>query len=380
MPSIEISAELDSLQPSPVRIAVPAGMKLPAGALQLREEGGAGVVPAQRDGDGHVVAILSGLKAGQKRRYRLEAGTAKEGVALKEEGAHALSIVLPDGAFTTYHFGPMLPRPFFHPVVGPGGKRVTRDYPMKDVAEEKAAKDQDHPHHRSFWTAYDEVNGTNNWSEVEGHGYTKHQKLEGREHGPVFGGFTAHSTWTSKDGKPILDERRTIRVYNVGPERRLLDYNVTLHAAYEDVEYGDTKEGGILAFRVFHTMKGAEGGRMENSAGAVGEKQAWGKRAAWLDYSGPVEGQVVGIGVMDHPGNPNHPPRWHARDYGLVGTNPFATAAFEKGAAKTPYHQKKGETLQFRYRVLIHRGTAREGGVDEAFHAWIQPPAVRGAG
>ena len=83
----------------------------------------------------------------------------------------------------------------------------------------------------------------------------------------------------------------------------------------------------------------------------------WGKRAAWLDYSGPVGGEVLGIAMMDHPGNPNHPCRWHARDYGLVGTNPFANGAFGE-PQKTPYHQKQGQTLRFRYRVLIHKGSA----------------------
>jgi hypothetical protein len=379
MPVIEISTVLDSLLPAPVAIPLPAGASLPAGPLQLKEEGGSRVMPAQRDGDG-VVALVSGLKAGDRRRYRLEGGAAPGGVTLKEEGPHALAIALPEGPFTTYHFNPAVARPFFHPVAGPGGKRVTRDFPMKDVAEEKEAKDQDHPHHRSFWTAYDEVNGTDNWSEGPNHGWTRHQKFTSRAEGPVWGGFAAEGVWTSKEGNPVVDERRSIRVYNVGPERRLLDYDVHLIASHGDVEYGDTKEGGILAFRVFHTIKGKEGGRMENSNGSVGEAQCWGKRAAWLDYNGPVGGEVLGIAMMDHPGNPNHPCRWHARDYGLVGTNPFATAAFEKGAAETPYRQKKGETLRFRYRVLIHRGTAREGRVDEIYHQWIQAPTARVVG
>jgi hypothetical protein len=175
----------------------------------------------------------------------------------------------------------------------------------------------------------------------------------------------------------LLDERRSIRVYNVGPNQRLLDYDVHLIAAHGDVHYGDTKEGGILAFRVATTMDGNKGGRMENSTGGVTEKQVWGKRATWLDYSGPVDGQIFGIGMMDHPGNLNHPCYWHARDYGLVGTNPFARASFEKGQPDTGHHQKKGETLTFRYRVLIHRGNAAEGRVDDAYHGWVQAPVGR---
>jgi hypothetical protein len=87
-----------------------------------------------------------------------------------------------------------------------------------------------------------------------------------------------------------------------------------------------------------------------------------------------VEGEILGIGMMDHPGNLNHPCYWHARDYGLVGTNPFAKNSFQKELPKDGHHQKKGEKLLFRYRVLIHRGNAKAAEVDDAYHAWVQGP------
>jgi hypothetical protein len=347
----------------------------PDAGLLLNPVKGGEPVPAQMDGD-ELVAILAGFGQDEVREYRLaeapqECGVQAGGVKLKDEGPGALSIWLPEGHFTTYTFDPKAtPRPFFFPVLGPGGKAVTRAFPMKDVPGEQ----KDHPHHRSFWTAYGEVNEVDDWSEAPGkHGFIRHQKFLDRKEGPAFGGFTAALLWTGPDGKPLLDEKRTLRVYNVGPERRLLDYDVELTAAYEDIHYGDTKEGGILAFRVATSMDGNKGGRIENSIGGVGEKQVWGKRAPWLDYSGTVGGEVLGIGMMDHPGNFHHPCYWHARDYGLVGTNPFAKAAFE-GGAKEGTHQKKGETHRFRYRVLIHRGNAKEGRVDDAYHGWIMSP------
>ncbi len=374
MPVIEITSQLNCPLPTPVRFPMPPGF-VATGALQLRAQGASQVLPVQRDGD-DLVAILPSTKANEKRRYVLEKASAAPagGVKLKEEGAHGLAIVMPDGLFTVYNLNPEGARPYFHPVVGPGGTPVTRNFPMKDLAEEKNAKDQDHPHHRSFWTAFDEVSGTDNWSELPRHGFTKHKEFAGRAEGPVFGGFTADATWTSKEGKPLLDERRTIRVYNVGPNLRLLDYDVQLKASYQDIEYGDTKEGGILAFRVFHTMKEKEGGNLYNSNGEVGEKEVWGKKAAWLDYVGPIQGKTYGIAMMDHPGNLNHPCRWHARNYGLVGTNPFSNASFEKGAPETIFKQPKGETLRFRYRVYIHRHDTKTADVDDVYHAWIQAP------
>ena len=363
---ITITTEHDYRDPAPVWMPLPAGLPRFEN-LALRDETRGTVCPAQVAGDS-LVAVVGELRAGEIRRFRVEE-IALRGMRLSEEGPNALAISVPEGPFTTYHTDPKLPRPFLYPVLGPGGKGVTRNYPMKNLPGE----DHDHPHHRSFWTAYGEVNDVDDWSETPGHGFIRHQKFTERWQGPAFAGFSAKATWLSKEEKPLLDEVRTVRVYNAGPDRRLVDYTVALTAAYADLHYGDTKEGGILAFRVATSMDGNKGGRIENSIGGVTEKQCWGKRAPWLDYSGTVDGENLGIGMMDHPGNYHHPCYWHARDYGLVGTNPFSKAAFE-GGAKTGSHQKQGETLRFRYRVLIHKGDAKNGRVDEAYHAWIQPP------
>jgi hypothetical protein len=372
MPEITITPQLDCAVPTPIVIEIPAGAKLPDGDLIL--QGGGHALSAQREGN-RLVTIIPSLAAGKSLRLQLARGEQARGVTLKEAD-DALTITLPEGMLTEYRYGAGWARPFFYPVHGPGGLIMTRHYPMKPDVPGEA---HDHPHHKSLWTAYGEVNGVDDWSEEKNHGFIRHQKFESRWQGSVFGGFSAQAVWTSPEGTPLLDERRTFRAYNVGPNYRLLDYDVALVASYEDLHYGDTKEAGILAIRVATSMDGNKGGRMENSNGGATEKECWGKRANWLDYSGPVEGQTVGFGMMDHPGNFHHPCYWHARDYGLVGTNPFAKAAFE-GGEKTGSHQKKGETLTFRYRVLLHRGAAKEGRVDEAYHAWVQPPRVQVSG
>lgn len=105
-----------------------------------------------------------------------------------------------------------------------------------------------------------------------------------------------------------------------------------------DIEFGETKEAGILAVRVAPSMNGSRGGLISNSEGGVGEGDCWGRKASWCDYSGEVDGEMMGIAILDHPDNPNFPTRWHVRDYDLFATNPnpFSTSAFSGGAA-TPY-------------------------------------------
>jgi methane monooxygenase PmoA-like len=277
---------------------------------------------------------------------------------------------------TAYEYDPSVARPCFYPVIGPTGQAVTRHFPMKPDVPGEA---KDHKHHRSMWSAYGELNGADNWSEEKNHGRQVPQGQPELESGPVFGRLTARNQWVTPEGKPQLDERRVLTVYNVGDGRRLFDYEITFTASNGDVLFGDTKEGGILSFRVATSMDAKDHGRIENSAGGVGEKQCWGKPAAWCDYSGPVGGETVGIAVLDHPGNFRSPVHWHVRDYGLMTTNCFGDSAFasEEGGHRGEYTLKSRQSLTFRYRVLLHRGNASEGAVAQAYAAYTEPPRVR---
>lgn len=361
--------------PTPIRITLPAAAA-PAGvALVLVDMASGQRIAAQRDGDRDVVAVIGPLKG--ECRFRLESGSVPaDGVKVERAGSHRTEIRLGDQLFTAYEHDPAVARPYFYPLIGPTGQSVTRHYPMK---EDVTGETKDHRHHRSMWSAYGELNDADNWSEGKDHARQTPQGEPIRVSGPVFGRITARNQWVTHDGKPQLNEQRMLTVYNVGPERRLFDYEITFTATGGDVLFGDTKEGGILSFRVATSMDAKEKGRIENSAGGVGEKETWGKPAAWCDYSGPVEGQTVGIGVMDHPANFRSPVRWHVRDYGLMTTNCFGESTFtgNEGGHKGQHSLKDGQSLTFRYRVLLHRGGAGEGGVADAFAAYTQPPSVR---
>lgn len=366
---IEISSPHPINQPTP--ISVRNANALPDGELSLRCEKTGQTIPAQKDGN-DVVFILSNLAAGENKRFAIEsASESTPGVTLQQEN-ETLEVRLPDGAFGIYRFGKDVNRPYVWPLYGPGDVPLTRAFPMQQVENETV----DHPHHTSLWTAFDEVNEVNNWHNAPGHGFTRHQSFSDVTSGPVFGGFTAHSVWVSSDEKPFLDETRVLRVYNVGEDARLFDYEITLAANYGDVTFNDTKEAGIIAVRVATSMDGARGGVITNSEGGRGESECWGHKAAWCDYSGEVNGKTFGVTIYDHPQSFQFPTRWHVRDYGLFATNPASTACFKQGEPTTMVI-KSGESETFRYRVLLHRGDAASARVGELFPFWSEAPAAR---
>jgi hypothetical protein len=180
-----------------------------------------------------------------------------------------------------------------------------------------------------------------------------------------------------------MTDERTFRVFARPNNERLFDFEVTLKAGDKDVVLGDTKEGS-MAVRVNESMRGVlpreKGekqakigqGRIALSTGVSssgkGDEQAWGKRAAWCDYSGPVNGKTVGIAIFDHPSNPKHPTWWHVREYGLFAANPFGVHDFEKKPKGTGNITiPAGKNVTFKYRFYIHEGEETYAQVAERY-------------
>ncbi len=243
---------------------------------------------------------------------------------------------------------------------------------MKDIDGE----DKDHKHHRSVWVAYGDVNGTDNWTEEEGHAFIRHQKFEEVTGGPILGRIRSVNSWLSKDNVKQMEDIREFTFYNLESER-IIDVDIKFIASAGDVTLGDTKEGGIISVRVASSMDGNKGGIIINSYGAKTESETWGKPAQWVDYVGPVEGRTMGIAIMDHPVSFRYPSRWHVRDYGLFAANPFALKHYEpdKGVSGD-YTIKNGENIRFKYRLYIHEGDTAKAEVSEKYFGFIAPPRV----
>ena len=264
----------------------------------------------------------------------------------------------------------LLPKPFFFPLYGPGGVNVVDFAPA------------DHPHHKGVWVAVDELEilGPDGEPEV---GPLKHWIEDGRietvklsperrgksADGPA--SFTVENHWLTPgdDPRPVLGEVTRYTLHADG----LLAADIRLSPAGDRaVTIGDTKEG-FFALRVAPQLRAKGGtGTITNSAGATGEPDTWGRPAAWVDYSGEVDGVPVGVALFDHPGN-LRPAGYHVRGYGLFGVSPFGPRAYSDGERPAdPVVIEPGDELRLRYALFVHPGDADSARVAERHAAWVK--------
>jgi hypothetical protein len=278
------------------------------------------------------------------------------------------AIVKIDGRLFTEYLVKSGTKPILWPIIGPTGKPMTRDYPMLNHAGET----KDHPHHRSFWFTHGNVNGVDFWSERgKKVGTIKHlefTKIAGGKPGVI----ATRNAWLAPDGHRVCEDERMLR-FGADDDARWIDFDITLKAVDGDVVFGDTKEGSF-GVRVPESLNvtAKRGGKIVNSEGQADDK-AWGQPAAWVDYHGPLDGKTVGIAIFNHPDSFRYPTYWHVRTYGLFAANPFGVHDFSNGKkGNGAMTLSEGKSVTFRYRVLLHKGDEREGGVAERYSSYVK--------
>ncbi len=375
---IIVSAGKHERKVCPVEVAIDESLAR-LGPVSLVDEETNMTIPAQiaERGGKHVLDfVVPFVGSGRSASYRVvqKATEAKPVKLVTREDTSAISVTVGGELVTAYHFASDYKKPFMYPVLGSDGARMTRGWPMENIDGEP----QDHVHQKSFWVAHGKVNGVDFWGEGRGSGTQRTDEIAKVESGEVRGVIHARNSWVDKDGKTIVSEEREYVFYLTPPELRIIDLTVTFTAPEGDVTFGDTKEGGIAAFRVNPVINANRSGEIRNSVGAVGEAEAWGKRASWCDYSGPIDGKKRGIAVLDNPANPRYPACWHVRGYGLMGANYFGYTDFKSTYQKQgDFVLRAGDSMTFRYRILIHDGDGVEANIADRYVDYIEPPRVK---
>ncbi|HDI75628.1 MAG TPA: hypothetical protein ENF55_06695, partial [Thermoprotei archaeon] len=207
------------------------------------------------------------------------------------------------------------------------------------------------------------------WAEKNDCGKIVHRKVRIARSGSVLALLKANSIWVTPQGEALLEDYRTITVYALPPEERIIDLEITIKALKKYVFFNDTKEGGVFATRVADEIDVIDGGKIVDSEGREYEKNVWGKRADWCDYYGVIDGITAGYAIFDHPDNIRHPCHWHVRDYGMFCPNISSSFPDFPGCLELAPE----ETLKLKYRMYIHKGDHEKAKVSQKYLEYALP-------
>lgn len=298
-------------------------------------------------------------------------------------------------------------KPYFWPVYGPTGKEMTRAFPMKEVPGEQ----RDHVHHRGITFGHENgglldrtaaklddpdgeavkaSGGGDSWSELQSYESSlksgkKSAVAKTRVAGLARVVHKEYSLWkegadgvevgeicehVDANGKRFMTEYRHFR-FAATAAVRTIDFDQDLMATDGAVQFEDRKDAG-LSIRVPSEMAvdSKKGGKILNSEGLT-DAEAWGRPAKWCDYSGPVDGETLGVAILSHPSTYRFPDRWHVRTYGLFAVNPFGALSLDKTVREeAPSLIAAGGKMTLRHRFVFHKGDGGAVGVDALFAAY----------
>jgi VCBS repeat-containing protein len=273
----------------------------------------------------------------------------------------------------------LLTKPVLFPLRTPSGITVTRGWPFEKIEGER----QDHPHHIGLYFTYDEINSNNFWNNSRNPlPAIKHIKAEVTTDAKGAPALQTLANWTGTDNKPLLAEKR-ITSFMPGKDQHIIDIDIELKAIAEEVSFGDTKEG-MFAIRLAQWLTENTDEKYELGTGTYlscngdeKERNVWGKRAQWVRIQGNKDDKTVGIAILNHPTSTNYPTYWHARGYGAFSANPLGQYAFQKSRKNPdakPFNLtlKKGETAEFKFRVIIYDGERTKQQLDNEFKKYTK--------
>jgi hypothetical protein len=313
--------------------------------------------------DVHLVSAIARVGGGDKPAVPI---AAADEVQIKE-GADALEISVSGKPFVTYRYNtkdPELPRPYFHPVLGPSGKTITQ---LGEIPGKKEA----HFHHTALWIAHQNFAAKgqpacDNWQMNKNCTRIEHLKFEAVESGALAARFIEKLNWLNHKGdKTLLAETRTVTIPKRPAESRVLDIDIRLMAQDLPVTFNKTPYH-LLAVRVLNAMLPAKGGVMINSEGQ--KNPGDGAPAKWIDISGKLDDELQGVALFNHPDNPRQPTpclQFAGQTIGLAPSH------------KEPLTIDAGKEVRFRYRVLVHAGGVEEAKVGDEYDTYCTPKMGR---
>jgi hypothetical protein len=374
---VTVSAGTIDRRESVASFGLPANFK--ARFYGLRDDKGK-LLPMQVTGKGLATFILPELKAGETRRYRLEAlktnPLAKaQGVQLIKEGNRlnvssggrkVLGYQAEAGEVPSPDIKPIFKRGgYIHPVFTPSGQSITDDFPA------------DHRHHHGIWFAWTktEFEGRHPdfWNVGDGTGTVEFVALDQTWSGDVYAGFKSRLRsvdLSAPKPKAVLNEEWEVNVYRVGLGQTpyaMFDVVVTqTGATTSPLLLPEYRYGGI-GFRGHSEWLDKSNCFFLTSEGKD-RANGNGTRARWCHIGGRIGGKFAGIAILDHPTNFRAPqPTRLNPDQPFFCYAPSVMGEWEIG---------RGQEYVSRYRFIVYDGEPDVAAINHFWDDYANPVQV----
>jgi len=285
--------------------------------------------------------------------YMIAGHTLAQTKVTAEKLGDKIEIRINGNLLTNYILSENEKYPFFFPVNGPSNASVT------------SMRNANYPHHSSLFFGCDKVNGGNYWQE----GLDRGQILPIRADILKSGGDSViienENIWKRPSAMAPIKDFRTITITAPSSSMYQIDFKIVMEMLL-DVTIEKTNHS-LLSVRMDPDLAVINGGVMVNAEGETGETGTFGLASSWMDYHGSRLGKTEGIAILQHPSNEWYPAPWFTRDYGFFSPTPMY---WPENGENTLL--QKGQTLELRYRVLVHTGDHTEAGIEEQFAQYIK--------
>jgi len=262
-----------------------------------------------------------------------------------------IDVLINKNLFTSYIFSEDEKYPFFFPVNGPSNSSVT------------SMRNGNYPHHSSLFFGCDKVNGGNYWQEGLERGQIISLRADIIESGNDKVVIEAENIWRRPNANSPIKDFRKITITAPSNDLFQIDFDITMEMLM-DVTIDKTNHS-LFSGRMDADLAVTNGGTMVNANGDKGEKGTFGKRSPWIDFYGKRGDKFEGMAIMQHPSNEWYPSPWFTRDYGFFSPTPMYWPANDKETTL-----KKGQTIQLKYRVLVHAGDVASAKIAEQFELY----------
>ena len=353
--------------------------KLPPGVSGLSAADGT-TVPVQH-ANGRAWFILPDLKRGATKTFEFIKADAPARATAKRDSASVTLSAFGKTALVYRTEKTALPpnradlKPIFqrgayiHPVLSPGGKQITDDYPSN------------HKHHHGIWFAWTKTDfegrSPDFWNMGDGKGTVEFVALDQSWSGSVHAGFVSRHQQvdlTAPRPKAALNETWDVKLYAVGQDAKqpyfLFDIEIVDTCAGDaPVKLPEYRYGGI-AVRCNWAWNGRGKMNFLNSEGSTdrtkGERNQ--TRGRWAHIGGALDGGPTGIAVLDHPANiySPQPQRIHSDE-------PFIIMAPQQAG---DLEIAPGKPLTLRYRFAVADGAPDKAELDRLWNDFAHPPTV----